>query len=238
MGMSFQSPNYTQTPNDLFDDMLKEIDDLSELKVTLAAIRQTFGYHREKAEMSLGWFELVTGLARHSVQRGIEKAIERGTIAKVKDATNRTGAIYSVVILEGQPVTPRGAASDPLGGQPQPPLKKERKNKEVAPPIVANGETPIDQPSPAEKLVEQTIFGLGWQERMEIREMAEKDVGLVSLTQALQEFREKVAAGKYPASFPMLRKFWNNVMSTNTLRAPAVMTEMPEYQRNIRWAQP
>jgi hypothetical protein len=105
-------------------------------------------------------------------------------------------------------------------------------------PIVANGkDLPIDKPSPAEQAIEQTIFGLGWKERVEIREMAEKDVGLVSLTQALTEFKAKVFAGEYKANWGTLRKFWNNVMSTNALRAPApAVIEMPEYQRNIKWA--
>lgn len=48
--VGFASPNYTQTPNDFFDDLMKGIDDLSELKVTLVALRQTFGYHRERGK--------------------------------------------------------------------------------------------------------------------------------------------------------------------------------------------
>lgn len=140
--MAFQSPNYTQAPNDLFDDLLKQIDELSELKVTLAAIRQTFGYHRTQAEMSLSWFETVTGLARNSVRRGVEKSIERGTLAKVKEETARDGAIYEMVV-EGQPLTPRGSAVAPLEGQPLTPLKKERKNKETTPAAMENAMEPI-----------------------------------------------------------------------------------------------
>lgn len=124
--MGFASPNYTQTPNDFFDDLLKEIEDLTELKVTLVALRQTFGYHRERAELSVSFFEKMTGLSRNGVRNGIELAVERGTIQKVKDATPRTGAIYEVVI-RGSASDPLGVTERPSGGQPVTPLNKELK---------------------------------------------------------------------------------------------------------------
>jgi hypothetical protein len=104
-------------------------------------------------------------------------------------------------------------------------------------PIVANGkDLPIDQPSPAERQVEQLIFGLGWKDRQEIREIAEKDIGLACLTQAITELRVKIIEGNYKANWRTLQKFWLNILSTAAVRsAPAVM-EMPEYQRNIKWA--
>lgn len=142
--MSFQSPNYTQTPNDLFDDLLKVIDDLSELKVTLAAIRQTFGYHREKAEMSQSWFELVTGLSRNSVKRGIDLAVKRGTIAKLADETNRTGAIYGVVV-EGQQLTPQRVSQYPPRGSANDPIKERKKDKDTSPAAIENSP---DNPNP------------------------------------------------------------------------------------------
>lgn len=100
-----------------------------------------------------------------------------------------------------------------------------------------NGKEPIEQASPPEKLIEHTIFGLSWRDRQEIREIAEKDVGLVSLKQALQELRAKVGTGEYRATWGTLRKFWNNTLSTNVLRGagPPALAEMPEYQKHITW---
>ncbi len=99
-----------------------------------------------------------------------------------------------------------------------------------------DGNEPTDSATPAEKLVEQSIFGLGWKDRTEIRAIAEKDVGLVSLTQALGDFRTKVGSGEYRANWSTLRKFWNNTLSTNVLRGQGPPPgETPEYQKNIKW---
>lgn len=89
--------------------------------------------------------------------------------------------------------------------------------------------------SQAEKEITQIIFGLGWKERQEIRQTAENDVGLVSLKEALKDFRAKVESGEYRANWRTLKKFWANVISTNKLRQPA-LTETPDYQRNVQWA--
>ena len=138
--LGFANPNDTQTPNDFFDDLLKQIDDLSELKITLVALRQTFGYHRDQAELSVSFFEVVTGLSRNSVRRGIELAIQRGTLRQAKESTPRTGAIYEIAHAqaEGQPLTPRGSAVDPQRvsecpseGQPLTPLKKELNKDQI-----------------------------------------------------------------------------------------------------------
>lgn len=84
----FDSPNYTQTPNQFFDRLLAEIDSMAELKVTLAAIRFTFGFHRLEAEMSLSFMERATGLSRPMVIQGVRRAVERGTIVRNR-ATHR-----------------------------------------------------------------------------------------------------------------------------------------------------
>ena len=138
----FESPNYTQTPNDFFDVLLKEIDDVSELKVTLTAIRMTVGYHKQAAELSIEYLMQSTGLARNSVRRGLALALKRGTIHMVKSSTNRTGGIYALNVRgsaidplndsRGSAIDPlndsRGSAIDPLEGQPLTPLKKVKKD--------------------------------------------------------------------------------------------------------------
>lgn len=132
----FESPNYTQTPNDLFDQLLKEIDDLSELKVTLAAVRMTIGYHKETAELSIEYLHQMTGLARNSVRRGLAIAIRRGSIRVVKASTHRTGGIYALNVRVSATDTHRGATTDIPEYQPLTPLKKtvKQKEKEISPP--------------------------------------------------------------------------------------------------------
>ena len=78
----FQSPNYTQVPNDLFEVHMADMS-FAELKVTLAIIRQTIGYHREQAKFSVAKLETMTGLSRNSVKTGAEQAETRGTIERL-----------------------------------------------------------------------------------------------------------------------------------------------------------
>jgi hypothetical protein len=228
--------------------------DLSDGAYRTLAILHYFWQQKKRAYPSLATLATLRGKDEKTVRRHLAELTDKGIISR----QFRMGT-SSVTWLEDLPQEYQDAASDILT------LRKIKKDKNAHPSQkcpggvskmsrggvknvqqrittkeeqVVEATTPIvgtDQPSPAEKKVEQLIFGLGWKDRMEIREMAEKDVGMVSLTQALQEFKEKVASGEYRANFPTFRKFWNNVLSTNALRAPAVI-EMPEYQRNIKWA--
>src|SRR3990172_5533948 len=50
--MPFESPQYTQAPNDLFDLLMRDMSE-TELKVTLAVIRGTLGYHKKGFKLSL-----------------------------------------------------------------------------------------------------------------------------------------------------------------------------------------
>lgn len=79
--MSYRPPNYTQTPNEFFDETLLKIDSMSELKVVLAIIRQTFGWHRGEDRISLTRFQQLTGLSRQAVIDGVRSAERHGIIA-------------------------------------------------------------------------------------------------------------------------------------------------------------
>jgi phage replication O-like protein O len=88
MGLStqraFDAPNYTQAPNAFFDLLVVEIDTLAELKVTLAIIRATFGWHKDEDELSFTQLEERTGLSRQSVNDGVGAALERGYVQRRK----------------------------------------------------------------------------------------------------------------------------------------------------------
>ncbi len=79
------APNYTQTPNELLDDWLPQIDTLAELKVTLAIVRQTFGWHRASKRLSISRLEALTGLSRQAVVSGTAAALLRGYVTRERD---------------------------------------------------------------------------------------------------------------------------------------------------------
>jgi phage replication O-like protein O len=79
MSKRAQKPNYTQTPNLLFDDWMQAMGE-AELKVVMTIVRHTFGYHLDARRLSLSDLERLTGLSRQAVSDGIEKALARGVI--------------------------------------------------------------------------------------------------------------------------------------------------------------
>jgi DNA-binding MarR family transcriptional regulator len=226
--------------------------DLSDGAYRTLSILHYFWQQKKRAFPSLETLAKLRGKSERTVSEHLAELTEKGIISRAR----RMGT-SSMTYLEDLPQSYAEAATAileeralrktarktgrklPVEAEANFHLRITREEEQVVEPTTPSMESPSheSQPSPAEQAIEQTIFGLGWKERMEIRELAEKDAGLVSLTQALQEFRAKVFAGEYKANWGTLRKFWNNVMSTNALRAPApAVIEMPEYQRNIKWA--
>lgn len=87
--MSFKSPNYTQLPNDLFDEYLPQLG-YSELKVLLYLCRQTFGYQTQKAKSSIRDIAKHTGLSQRRVWDGVQRAVELGLMTKHTDGISTT----------------------------------------------------------------------------------------------------------------------------------------------------
>lgn len=140
----FKSPNHTQTPNDLFDEYLSVMGE-AELKVVLALIRETLGFHRRKAKMSLTQLQKATGMSRQGVLNGAENAEKRGLISR-KSAPNGTSWVVNVVDHPHQEKEPEVVNVVDQGSQRSRPiqsgLKKDLKKKPLSP----NGEGE-DQPS-------------------------------------------------------------------------------------------
>jgi hypothetical protein len=78
------NPNYTQSPNVFYDEWLREITSLSEMKVVEIVIRYTFGWHVSEVLLTLTVVEFLTGLSRVSAQDGVERAVDDGYIVPVK----------------------------------------------------------------------------------------------------------------------------------------------------------
>lgn len=78
--MSKPLPNYTQVPN-WFLDNFQDLS-LSEIKVMLSICRYTFGYHKDRAKLSLSTLERLTGLTQKSIIAGASDLIKRGWVVK------------------------------------------------------------------------------------------------------------------------------------------------------------
>ena len=96
----FNSPNHTQTPNDLFDLMMPLMGE-SELKVVLFAVRKTLGFHKGSDAISLSQFVQGTGLSRQGVLDGLAAAVERGVLEVIGQG-KRGVNIYGLVSIDDQ----------------------------------------------------------------------------------------------------------------------------------------
>ena len=91
----FDLQNYTQVPNDFFAHYLADLSE-AELRVILVIIRQTLGYHKPCADISITQFMQSTGMNGQGVVLGIERLIERGLIERIEDS-GKTNT-YRVII--------------------------------------------------------------------------------------------------------------------------------------------
>jgi DnaD/phage-associated family protein len=83
------SETFTQVPDPFFRQLLKEIKDTDELKVTLYAIwriSHTEGPFRALSETDFDSKEL--GLAAEEIRRGLEKAVKRGSMLKSQNGAD------------------------------------------------------------------------------------------------------------------------------------------------------
>lgn len=95
------SETFSQLPDTFFHQLLKEIDDGAELKVTiyfLWRVEHMEGPFRALSKMDFNVKEL--GLAADEITRGLEKAVKRGSLLKVQ----REAAVYFLLN------SPRGRA--------------------------------------------------------------------------------------------------------------------------------
>ena len=161
----FTSPNYTQVPNDLFDALMSEMNG-SELKVVLAIVRQTIGYHRERVVFSQSKIAKMTGLSYRVVIEAAEQAEKRGLIRRLNKDNGSSAEWELIVTCEEKsqdeieatcdkksypPLTKSNTTYDEKS--PQLGLKKDKESKEIlaktAPAIQSPTEqTPNPEPSP------------------------------------------------------------------------------------------
>jgi hypothetical protein len=110
----FNAPNYTQTPNQLFDELLPHLNE-GELKVLLYIIRRTFGFQRDADDISIKQMMdgLVTrdgrrldegvGLSRSAVIRALKGLQDKGVILARKNSDPERGTLPSTYQLKFSP---------------------------------------------------------------------------------------------------------------------------------------
>lgn len=149
----YPEPGYTQTPNLLFDEHMRDMSEV-ELKVVLCAIRKTLGWHKQLEPISLTQFQHLTGLSRKGVLLGIERAIERGVLQPVGNGL-RGAVIYQLCLFkvtgeQNTPVENNQAKSYTSTGEEFTPelvykidtQKKERKERKKDSASTASGSRP------------------------------------------------------------------------------------------------
>jgi phage replication O-like protein O len=100
--MHFTPPNYTQTPNVFFDEIMKHLNE-GELRVLLIIMRQTFGWHKAEDWITLQLLSKKTGYDRRSICRILERLIEKKLVFKRIEGPNGSQkCYYSLVIEEGE----------------------------------------------------------------------------------------------------------------------------------------
>jgi len=79
---------YTQIPNALLDQAMAHMGN-AELRIVLAVLRKTSGWHKERDRISLTQFEEMTGLTRSNVLQGIKHAVMHKWIAQYESGIAR-----------------------------------------------------------------------------------------------------------------------------------------------------
>jgi phage replication O-like protein O len=138
--MRLPAPNYTQTPNDLFDYWLPRLSE-GELKVLLVIMRKTFGWHKHRDRISCSQLAKVTGLNDETVRISAKSLCKKGVIKReVVGQNGSQETFYEVVMYEensnnydraDKPGGPGGLAG---GGDraDYPPHKRNPSTKETA----------------------------------------------------------------------------------------------------------
>jgi len=121
MTRGFTSPNFTQCPNDWFDEMLPQMT-IAEAKVTAMLIRHTFGFHRLTVEIGMSRLARLTGLSENAVLRGAKAAEARGIVKRVnKGRGDRRRTVWELVVTtSASEVVNEAATSTTEVGLPPP----------------------------------------------------------------------------------------------------------------------
>ncbi len=141
----FQNPNYTQVPDELFDQLMPELTD-AELRVLLYVVRRTFGFKRQSDTISLSQMvegittregvvlDRGTGLTKSPVVRALRGLKAKGVIVAARNASPERGheaTTYRLRFL-GEALPPCTASgTSPLGPAAAQALDRRRSTQET-----------------------------------------------------------------------------------------------------------
>lgn len=106
----FHSPNYTQVPDELFDELLPVLSG-AELKVLLYIVRRTFGFKKPSDNISLSQItdgivtstgkrlDGGTGLVKSTAALAVKGLVEKNIIVKVRNQAPRHGDMATTYAL-------------------------------------------------------------------------------------------------------------------------------------------
>jgi hypothetical protein len=98
----FTSPNYTQVPDELFDELMPRLSE-TELKVLLYVVRRTFGFKKSADDISLKQMvegirrrdgtqlDNGTGLSRPGVTKGVRGLVAKGILSASRNSSLERG---------------------------------------------------------------------------------------------------------------------------------------------------
>src|SRR5215510_9658615 len=99
--MRIPLPNFTQTPNVFFDEIVKTLNE-GELRILLIILRQTFGWHKLEDWITLKMLSEKTGYDRRSICRILERLIEKKLVLKRIDGELGMQKCYYSLVLESE----------------------------------------------------------------------------------------------------------------------------------------
>jgi phage replication O-like protein O len=137
--MRVPAPNFTQTPNDLFDHWLPHLKEI-ELKVLMVIMRKTFGWHKTRDRISISQFEKLTGSYAKNILGALESLISKGVIYKeVVGEPGKQEAYYELIVSEDSNSSyPWQNTSPPPSKIPAPPPSNLPVTKETLKEIIQN----------------------------------------------------------------------------------------------------
>jgi phage replication O-like protein O len=109
----FRSPNYTQVPDELFDELLADLSG-AEVKVLLYIIRRTFGFKKESDAISFNQIcsgitsrrgqvlDRGTGLSKSTAQIALKSLVDKNIVVATKRVSPKRGnepTLYSLNLI-------------------------------------------------------------------------------------------------------------------------------------------
>lgn len=123
-------PNFSQIPNVILDEWMRELDHI-EFKIVMVVARKTYGWHKDRDKIALSQYMEMAGASKNGVKQAIVRLIARGYIRQTVVGGGNIISEYEIAHskdsdeMQGQAATPkrkaRGSSGDPQSIAERPP---------------------------------------------------------------------------------------------------------------------